>query len=93
VRPGREERVGVGEAKSHFSELLERVREDAIVVTITRHGRPVARLVPVDLVPTTGHLAEARGWLDDQDPFFDSLRRIERVRSRRRPRRVVPDDR
>lgn len=38
--------VGAYEAKSHFSELLERV-ERGEELTITRHGTPVARLVPV----------------------------------------------
>lgn len=38
--------VGAYEAKTHFSELLERVAEGE-AFTITRHGTPVARLVPV----------------------------------------------
>jgi prevent-host-death family protein len=38
--------VGAYQAKSHFSELLERV-EKGEEVTITKHGRPVARLVPI----------------------------------------------
>jgi prevent-host-death family protein len=38
--------VAAYEAKTHFSELLERV-EGGEEVTITRHGAPVARLVPV----------------------------------------------
>jgi prevent-host-death family protein len=38
-------RVGAYDAKTHFSELLERV-ERGEEVTITRHGAPVARLVP-----------------------------------------------
>lgn len=38
--------VGAYEAKTHFSELLERVAGGE-VITITRHGSPVARLVPV----------------------------------------------
>lgn len=37
--------VGAFEAKTHLSELLTRV-EAGEVVTITKHGRPVARLVP-----------------------------------------------
>lgn len=38
--------VGTFEAKTHLSELLDRVaRGDQ--VTITRHGRPIARLVPI----------------------------------------------
>jgi prevent-host-death family protein len=35
------------EAKTHLSELLRRV-EKGESITITRHGVPVARLVPVD---------------------------------------------
>jgi prevent-host-death family protein len=38
--------IGAYEAKTHFSELLERV-EKGEEVTITKHGAPVARLIPV----------------------------------------------
>ncbi len=38
--------VGAYEARTHFSELLERV-EKGEEVTITRHGLPVVRMVPV----------------------------------------------
>jgi prevent-host-death family protein len=37
--------IGAYEAKTKFSELLDRV-EKGERVTITRHGRPVAELVP-----------------------------------------------
>ncbi len=40
------ETVGAFEAKTHLSELLQRV-EAGSTITITRHGKPVARLVPV----------------------------------------------
>ncbi|MEW6201292.1 MAG: type II toxin-antitoxin system prevent-host-death family antitoxin [bacterium] len=39
--------VGTHEAKTHLSRLLERV-EKGEQFTITRHGIPVARLVPPD---------------------------------------------
>ena len=39
--------VGAFEAKTHLSSLLQRV-ESGEVVTITKHGRPVARLVPIE---------------------------------------------
>jgi prevent-host-death family protein len=39
--------IGVFEAKAHFSELLEKV-EHGEEITITRHGKAVARVVPVD---------------------------------------------
>ncbi|MCY3830124.1 MAG: type II toxin-antitoxin system Phd/YefM family antitoxin [Rhodospirillaceae bacterium] len=38
--------VGAYEAKTHLPRLLDRVARGECL-TITRHGRPVARLVPV----------------------------------------------
>ena len=38
--------VGAYEAKTHLSELLEKV-EAGQEITITKHGAPVAKLVPV----------------------------------------------
>lgn len=43
--------IGAYEAKTHFSELLGRV-EAGEEVTITRHGTPVARLVPAKRLRT-----------------------------------------
>jgi prevent-host-death family protein len=43
--PGNET-VGAYEAKTHFSAILEKV-EAGEEITITRHGTPVARLVPI----------------------------------------------
>ena len=40
------ERIGAYEAKTHLPRLLDRVARGESL-TITRHGRPVARLVPV----------------------------------------------
>jgi prevent-host-death family protein len=38
--------IGAYEAKTHLSALLERVARGE-QITITKHGKPVARLVPV----------------------------------------------
>ena len=38
--------VGVYDAKTHLARLLDEV-ERGETVTITRHGRPIAKLVPV----------------------------------------------
>lgn len=49
----RSREFGVSDAKARFSELLARA-EAGETITIRRHGRPVARLVPVrgkDLTP------------------------------------------
>jgi len=39
--------VSAYDAKTHFSSLLERAGDGETVI-ITKHGRPVAKLVPVD---------------------------------------------
>ena len=41
------ETIGAFEAKTHLPQLLERVARGESL-TITKHGKPVARLVPVD---------------------------------------------
>ncbi len=51
------ESIGAFEAKTHLSELLQRA-ERGEEITITRHGRPVARLVPA--FDTTAEVAARR---------------------------------
>jgi prevent-host-death family protein len=41
--------VGAYEAKTHLPALLAQV-EKGVTVTITRHGKPIAKLIPVDVV-------------------------------------------
>jgi prevent-host-death family protein len=41
--------IGAYEAKTHLSALLERVARGEHF-TITKHGRPIARLVPVERI-------------------------------------------
>jgi prevent-host-death family protein len=41
------ERLGIYEAKARFSELVERASKGR-EITITRHGKAVARLVPAE---------------------------------------------
>jgi prevent-host-death family protein len=41
--------VGAFEAKTHLSALLERVSRGE-EITITRNGKPLARLVPVNVI-------------------------------------------
>ncbi len=53
--------IGAFEAKNRLSELLQAV-ENGEEVTITRHGRPVARLVPADQ-SDRAKVREAIEWL------------------------------
>lgn len=50
--------VGAYQAKTHLSELLEKV-EAGQEITITKHGAPVARLVPVKKEATAEERAAA----------------------------------
>lgn len=52
--------VGAFEAKTHLSALLDEV-EGGQTVTITKHGKPVAQLVPMEKSdrPSTNDIIEA----------------------------------
>jgi len=52
--------VGAYEAKTHLSELLEKV-EGGQEIIITKHGAPVAKLVPVKMEASVGQRAAAIG--------------------------------
>lgn len=47
--------IGAFQAKTHFSALLEQV-ENGEQITITKHGHPVARLIPI----TTNHAIDRK---------------------------------
>jgi hypothetical protein len=44
----------------------------------------MARLIPADEINI--HLSNAKGWLEDDDPFFDDIDRIIQDRSKHVPR-------
>jgi prevent-host-death family protein len=79
-------RVNVAEAKKSLSELLGRVAYGRETITIVKRGRPMARLVPISSQGSAG-LADVKGWLDDNHPFFKNIEEIVAERHKRRPRR------
>ena len=81
-------RVSVAEAKQHLSDLLGRVAYGKESVTITKRGKPMAVLVPPAMIRQRPHLADARGWLEADDPFFATIDRIGKSRLAYRPRRL-----
>ena len=52
--------VGIFDAKTRLSELCDTVDREGRAILITRRGRPVARLVPVDEVSRGASVWEAR---------------------------------
>lgn len=65
--------VGTLEAKNRLSQLLDRVLEGEDVV-ITRHGKPVARLVPVAPVAAKA------------EPWSEQIRRLKELRDSIKPK-------
>ena len=68
--------VSVHEAKTHLSRLLQRIAEGE-EVTITRSGRPVARLVPIEDARPLFGVDEGRFVVPDDfdDPLDERLLR------------------
>lgn len=80
--------IGVAQAKLRFGDLLGRVAYGKEHVTITRRGKPMVVLVPPEEVRGHGHVADAKGWLDDDSGFFQSMEHIIAERQRHRPRQL-----
>ncbi len=76
--------ISVVEAKKRFSEILGKVAYGNEKILITKRGRPMARLIPVE--QNERHLAEAKGWLDEKAPFFSMMDVIVRDRKKHTPR-------
>lgn len=56
-------RIGVFDAKARLSELIDRALSGETIV-VTRHGKPVVRLVPESGAQTAGPvLSEGERWL------------------------------
>lgn len=54
--------VNILEAKTDFSKLvrmLESQKEDSII--IARNGKPVAKMIPINMVPISNRIGIARG--------------------------------
>lgn len=80
-------KLNAEEARQKFSDLLGRV-QDGETVLITQRGLPVAKLVPASVEDEPGHLANVKGWLDDDDPFFAAVDAIVEARFQDQPRSV-----
>jgi prevent-host-death family protein len=76
--------INVAEAKKRFSELIGQVAYGKMRLLITKRGKPMARLIPID--ETARHVVDAQGWLDNDDPFFAAIDRIVEDRAQHIPR-------
>ncbi|HTR79948.1 MAG TPA: type II toxin-antitoxin system prevent-host-death family antitoxin [Gemmatimonadaceae bacterium] len=69
---GQQRFVAAGDFKARCLAVMDEVESTGEEVTITKHGRPVARLVPVvsDRVPAFGRL---KGWVTGEDDIVAPL--------------------
>jgi prevent-host-death family protein len=65
--------VGSAEFKARCLELVDQVKEAKAEYVVTRHGRPVARLVPVDAPAPASPLGAMRGTVLKYDRPFDPI--------------------
>jgi len=68
--------IGVAEAKKHFSELIGRVAYGGERIVISKRGKPMAIMVPATDEQALDHLSKTRGWLEEDDPFFETIDEI-----------------
>lgn len=55
--------IGIRELKTHASEIVRSVKEERLRYVITRHGDPVAVILPVENAPAEGSLQDPeRAW-------------------------------
>ena len=78
------ETVSMAEAKKRLSELVGRVAFGGEQIVITKRGKPMAKLAPVG--QESKHLAEAKGWLEEEDEFFSLVENIVANREKHIPR-------
>lgn len=60
-------------ARSHLSDLLGEVAYAKVEVLITRRGKPLAKLVPVDQREREAEATDNLVLLEDDDPFFKAM--------------------
>lgn len=65
--------VGAAEFKARCLELVNHVKESRTEYVVTRHGSPVARLVPVEADSPVSPLGSMRGTVVSYDSPFDPV--------------------
>lgn len=65
--------VGAADFKARCLELIDRVKESRAEFVVTRHGRPVARLVPCEDAPHRSPVGSLKGSVLAFDAPFDPI--------------------
>ena len=65
-------KVNIHEAKTHFSQILNRLGSGEAVI-IAKAGKPIARIVPIKKEVKKRKPGSAKGCVIIKDSFFDPL--------------------
>ena len=68
-----EDSVSASELKARSASVLERVTQQRRAVTVTKRGRPVARLVPIEDGPPRSLLGFAKGMVTVHGDLLEPL--------------------
>ena len=74
--------LGITEARQEFSNVVERVQYQGDSYIISRHGKPAAAVVPVEVY---------EGWKRQREDLFDAIRRIQEANRGADPDEVMQD--
>lgn len=78
--------VSVAEAKRRFSDLLGRAAYGKEIITITRRGRPMAKIVPLEEEPRPRHIRQVVGKIVGPEEFHQAIKDIVSNRRKYKPR-------
>jgi prevent-host-death family protein len=74
--------LGITEARQEFSNVVERVQYQGDSYIISRHGKPAAAVVPVEVY---------EGWKRQRKEMFDAVRKIQEANRGADPDEVMQD--
>ena len=84
-----EQVMNIAEAKKNFSDLIGRVTYRRETITISRRGKPVAKIIPFGSETAPRHLVEAVGQIAAPPDFHRTMEKIVSGRSKSKPRLLI----
>ena len=74
--------LGITKAREEFSSIVEQVQYQGDSIIISRHGKPAAAVVPMEVYEI---------WKRQREAFFDAIRRIQEANKDADPDQVMRD--
>ncbi len=78
--------VSIADAKKHLSDLLGKVAYGKESITITKRGRPIAEIIPIEKREKPKHIVDVVGKIVAPRDFTQALEKIIADRKKHKPR-------